>query len=152
MGTSSVTYIQENGKSILVFYRHFDGYISGHGVDLGNILKGRDVVNGIQLGKESFVFNNVGCLATNVLSMVKQKTDGIGNAGGLYVLHSDFDDYIGQEYEYIIDVTPTNIHNPFSKQIVEIRVLETHSNDSNLLFNGGVEEYLQFLKSDFEKM
>ena len=40
MGTSSLTYIYDSeGEIIIIMYRQYDGYLSGHGSDLADFLK-----------------------------------------------------------------------------------------------------------------
>ena len=54
MGTRSLTTFIDNDtkEEIVVMYRQFDGYPSGHGRDLINFLDGIKVVNGIPGGKK----------------------------------------------------------------------------------------------------
>jgi hypothetical protein len=55
MGTRSITYIyDENGKVICKMYVQFDGYPSGHGLDLARFLK------------ENLNLRNMGWLATKL--------------------------------------------------------------------------------------
>ena len=79
MGTRSLTvFIDEGGNEICVLYRQFDGYFDGHGLDLANFLKGKEIVNGLA-GDKSMVFNGMGCLAASVVSHFKKE------AGSFYL-------------------------------------------------------------------
>lgn len=96
MGTRSLTvFNDENGKEIAVMYRQFDGYPSGHGVELAEFLAGKKLVNGFN-GSEGPAFNGSHCLAASVVAEFK---DGIG---GFY-LHAAGTRGIGEEYIYTID-------------------------------------------------
>jgi len=50
MGTRSLTYIKSEYNTednIVCIYRQFDGYPTGHGIELANFLNGFKVINGI---------------------------------------------------------------------------------------------------------
>ncbi len=99
MGTRSLTFVydtyRDGHEPILCLYRQYDGYPSGHGVELAEFLRGKRVVNG--LGRDnSNVFNGMGCLAASLVANFKTA------AGGFYI-HAPIvgrDD--GQDYEYHI--------------------------------------------------
>jgi hypothetical protein len=95
MGTRSLTYVfDQNYDAIVCMYRQFDGYPSGHGVELAEFLNSGEVVNGLPLKKTKRVFNGMGCLAAQMVDNFKK------DAGGIY-LHApstDRDDW--QDYEY----------------------------------------------------
>ena len=44
MGTRSLTHFKENGDTLATIYRQYDGYMSGHGVDLSHFLKSKKIV------------------------------------------------------------------------------------------------------------
>ena len=46
MGTRSLTIVNDehNEKEMMVFYRHYDGYPTGHGTDLLNFLNNMNIV------------------------------------------------------------------------------------------------------------
>lgn len=47
MGTRSLTFMSDECGDVLVcMYRQFDGYMSGHGVELAEFLAGFPIVNG----------------------------------------------------------------------------------------------------------
>jgi hypothetical protein len=95
MGTRSLTYVMDqNYDPIVCMYRQFDGYPSGHGVELAEFLNSGEVVNGLPLKNTKRTFNGMGCLAAQMVSHFKEEP------GGIY-LHApslDRDDW--QEYEY----------------------------------------------------
>lgn len=89
MGTRSYTDIVEGDDVILRFYRQFDGYPSGHGVELAE-LADRVIVNGYGLNMTSKTHaNGAGCLAAQIIATLK---DGIG---GIYIMRpsDDFEDF-----------------------------------------------------------
>lgn len=76
MGTRSLTVIH-NAKDevILCFYRQFDGYPSGMGLDLKNFLKDAKLVNGYNGNDEEDIrtFNGMGDLAVRLLTHLKNQ-------------------------------------------------------------------------------
>ena len=105
MGTRSLTkFIEEDGKPFFCFYRQFDGYPSGHGLELAEFLSGYEVINGIGMGQETGKFaNGMGCLAAQCIKHFKE---GIG---GFYIMHPDAKD-CWQEYEYYVSLKNKKIH------------------------------------------
>lgn len=97
MGTRSLTIVyNDNSKTKLVcMYRQFDGYPTGHGKELSELLDGRVIVNGFGLDDttNSKVSNGMGCLAATIIANFK---DGIG---GIYIMPPTTKD-AGQDYEY----------------------------------------------------
>lgn len=81
MGAISLTIVYDefSEKPILGMYRHFDGYISGHGKDLKDEFGDFEIVNGISLGDNERKANGMGCLAAQIVAHFK---DGIG---GIYI-------------------------------------------------------------------
>ena len=104
MGTRSLTKViqtweDESGKKqrkpITCMYRQYDGYMSGHGVELAEWLSGYTVVNGIPLDKSEPMFNGMDCLAAQMFAHFKTE------AGGIYCVHPDTKD-CWEEYLYEI--------------------------------------------------
>ena len=63
-------------------YKHYDGYPSGHPVDLAKFLNGFNIVNG--LGQDTHkVANGLGCLAAQYIAAFKMKP------GDIYVENPD---------------------------------------------------------------
>lgn len=96
MGTRSLTFVyDDDGESdvIVNMYRQYDGYISGHGVELAEFLMSGRFVNGIPVGDNSVLFNGMGDLACQLVANFKK-----GN-GGFYLYPASATD-CGQEYEY----------------------------------------------------
>jgi hypothetical protein len=106
MGTRSLTwvydtYTNEDGNKqhepIIKLYRQYDGYVSGHGLELAEWLSQYRVVNGLGLLDEGVkVANGMGCLAAQLVANFK---DGPGQFY-LYAPVLGRDNW--QEYEYHI--------------------------------------------------
>lgn len=81
MGTRSVTKIYNDVKKdelLVSIYRQFDGYISGHGYELKNLLSNKRLVNGFQSNMTTEIyFNGMGCMAAWLIG--KLKGDNIGH-------------------------------------------------------------------------
>ena len=64
MGTRSLTYIYDshNEDILTCIYRQYDGYITGHGLELASYLSGFKIVNGLGARDENVkVANGMGC-------------------------------------------------------------------------------------------
>lgn len=98
MGTRSITRIIENGKPLLTFYRQFDGYPSGHGLELAKFLSGIEFVNGYNqthsVGKNA---NGAGCMAAQLICQLKSAA----GLGGIYIRPNDVEN---EEYTYTINL------------------------------------------------
>ena len=64
-------------------YKHYDGYPSGHPVDLAKFLDGFIIVNGIPHGDDSKMANGAGCLAAQYVAAFKMA------AGDMYIENQD---------------------------------------------------------------
>ena len=94
MGTRSLTvFLDDNHEEIAVMYRQFDGYLSGHGKDLADFLKGKTLVNGI--GSSRKVFNGMNCLAASVIAHFKKEP-------GYFYLYPAGTRDMDEEYVYVI--------------------------------------------------
>ena len=100
MGTRSLTtfietYKDNKGKEkkekIVTMYRQYDGYPTGHGIELAEFLASGKMVNGFGLGVDHLQFNGMGCLSAQVVSHFK---DGVG---GFYLYRGGTTN-CGEEY------------------------------------------------------
>jgi hypothetical protein len=89
-------------------YRQFDGYINGHGKELGEFLKDRVVVNGYNESSKK-ISNGMGCLAASLVSNFKDET------GGIYLFPTNTKDS-GQEFEYHVYVDKVVVKTVGSKK------------------------------------
>ncbi|MEN8171391.1 MAG: hypothetical protein ABFS03_00775 [Chloroflexota bacterium] len=104
MGTRSITHIHEmkslddNERVVCSFFRHWDGYPSGHGDDLAGWLKTKRLVNGIstaEKGEENIdFFNRAGTMAVKLMGFIQDES-------GCEVISTGADD-MWEEYTYHI--------------------------------------------------
>jgi len=100
MSTRSLTYIHEmtdqylTGENLVcVFYRHSDGYPSGHGQDLADWLKDKKLTNGVQFGEDrSNKFNRAGTMAVKLVNHIQ-------DISGAEIIFGDHFDK-GQDHDY----------------------------------------------------
>ena len=105
MGTRSLTFVYEGDKPIVNMYRQFDGYPSGHGVELAEFLVGGKVVNGYGSHTPKKAWNGMGCLAASMIANFKN------SIGGFYIHSVDSTD-CWQDYEYHIYEDKVVVKNP----------------------------------------
>lgn len=136
MGTRSLTHIHDDHTEAVLatVYRQMDGYPSGMGADLAEILTGRRMVNGFGLGDTNEVASNgAGCLAATIIMKLKEAA-GIG---GIYLEPPGSEDY-GEEYIYSISPTLEGIR---------LRVESVHGGYGDkprrrdTLFEGSINEF-----------
>lgn len=149
MGTRSLTRVIEtyndNGKEkkdiLVTMYRQFDGYPSGHGMELAEFIKSGKVVNGISLGDTQIVFNGAGCFAAQMISHFKGD-----EAGGFYIYANSVKD-AGHEYEYHVII---NYNTKEIKLICfeygYINKAGDYVDKKRKLFEGTADEFIQFVK------
>ena len=122
MGTRSLTYVYVEDTPIMCMYRQFDGYPSGHGVELAEFLTQIEMGNGISGKPELFSFaNGMGCLAAQMIVNFKK------SPGGFYIYPVELDQACWQEYEYHV----------YEKQVVV-------KNPTEVIFEGSYDEFMSF--------
>jgi len=122
MGTRSLTYVYVEDTPIMCMYRQFDGYPSGHGVELAEFLTQIEMGNGISGEPELFSFaNGMGCLAAQMIVNFKK------SPGGFYIYPVELNQACWQEYEYHV----------YEKQVVV-------KNPTEVIFEGSYEEFMSF--------
>lgn len=96
MSTRALIHIKDDKKTLLTIYKHCDGYLSGLGKDLVDMLDNgkAKIVNGNQ-GQNPQAFNTISCMAAYIVKTLK---DGIG---GTYIYPPNSKD-CGEEYTYTI--------------------------------------------------
>lgn len=109
MGTRSTTTIIDNdGQRLVMIYRQFDGYPTGMGADIKNILDDgkAKLVNGYGLDQDNpQIFNGMGDLAAYLIG--KLKTSGEKTIGNVYIFPPDNG---GEEYNYTLSVKNDQVH------------------------------------------
>lgn len=100
MGTRSLTVFQDtDGTEIVVMYRQFDGYPSGHGQELADILKSKVLVNGFNPSDKRDIANGIGDLAAQCIMYFKGARDA--RIGGIY-LYAAGTRNVSEEYIYTV--------------------------------------------------
>ena len=129
MGTRSLTVFNNemDNEEIVVLYRQYDGYPTGHGRDLLSFLNNMEIVNGISNNEERKIANGMGCLSAQVVAYLKE-------APGDFYLHSAGTRDIGEEFIYTLYYT----------EELRIKVQDTYDNGNNL-FNGNIKEYKDWM-------
>jgi hypothetical protein len=139
MGTRSLTtfiepYQDKNGKQknekIVTMYRQYDGYPSGHGIDLAEFLASGTMVNGFSPNEEKLVFNGMGCLAAQVIAHFKE------GVGGFY-LHRGGVTNCCEEYRYEVITNGAG-------QDITLRCYDVY--DKKWIFEGTPKEFIQKYK------
>lgn len=112
MGTRSLTHIHEmkslDDKETIVcsFFRHFDGYLSGHGTDLAVWLKNKKLVNGI--GKDFIKtrdFNRAGTMAVKLMNFIQDESGcEVVSTGGANIGEEFVYDIFFREDQFFIKV------------------------------------------------
>jgi hypothetical protein len=130
MGTRCLTYVMDqNYEPIVCMYRQFDGYPSGHGVELAEFLNSGEVVNGLPLNATKKLFNGMGCLAAQMVANFKSES-------GNFYLHApvlDRDDW--QDYEYHVSDNRVIVYSGTRSQ-------------GKSLFDGYWNEFFEFCKEE----
>jgi hypothetical protein len=145
MGTRSLTTFistwkdEKTGKvkndKIVTMYRQYDGYPTGHGLQLAEFLNQGKLVNGIGSNETQLVFNGMGCLAAQVVANFKE------GAGNIY-LHRGGTTGCWEEYRYEV------IGNEETKELT-FKCIEVHGK-AKTLYEGSVQGFLEFLEKEKE--
>lgn len=149
MGTRSLTHFIERYKEvskdkrrkpivkdteIVVMYRQYDGYPSGHGIQLAEFLAKGKLVNGISATENELVFNGMGCLSAQVVANFKE------GAGNIYLHRAGTKD-CWEEYDYYV------IGDDETKELI----LKCVTSRGKVLFEGTPKEFLEQLE-EIEKV
>lgn len=109
MGTRANVVIRDGKTNLVRIYRQFDGYPTGLGQDLKDILLGgrAKIVNGYGSGMQApEVFNGLGCLAAYLIGELKDK-----KIGNVYIEPANLKpDRLFIEYEYILREVDKAVH------------------------------------------
>ena len=139
MGTRALTFVYDGDKPIVNLYRQYDGYPSGHGLELAEFLDGFKVVNGI--GRETTrIANGMGCLAAQVVAHFKD------SVGGFYI-HSVDSTECGQDYEYHVYQKDKELRVRITDRGCNMFGL-TMSDTNEGIFDGTVTEFLEFCSKE----
>jgi hypothetical protein len=123
MGTRSLTFVYDGNQPLVNMYRQFDGYPSGHGIELAEFLVSGKMVNGYS-SKTEKQFNGMGCLAAQMIAEFKN------SVGGFYI-HAVTDTDCWQDYEYHVFENKVVVKNP-----------------TEVIFDGTWTNFLEFCSED----
>ena len=131
MGTRSLTVFNNemDNEEIVVLYRQYDGYPTGHGRDLLSFLNNMEIVDGISNTEKRRIANGMGCLSAQVVAYFKE-------APGDFYLHSAGTRDIGEEFIYTLYYT----------EELKIKVQDTYDGGSNL-FDGNIKAYKNWIRN-----
>ena len=99
MGTRTLAHIKDGKKTIATVYRQYDGYPTGMGDDIKEILNNGmvKILNGYSLEHQvPKQFNGMGCLAAYLIGELKEK-----KIGNVYIFPANSKD-VGEEFTYTI--------------------------------------------------
>ena len=132
MGTRSLTVFNNemDNEEIVVLYRQYDGYPTGHGRDLLSFLNNMEIVNGISNNEERKIANGMGCLSAQVVAYLKE-------APGDFYLHSAGTRDIGEEFIYTLY---------YKNDKLKIKVQDTYDKGHDL-FDGNMTQYNEWLNT-----
>lgn len=138
MGTRSLTIVydvweNEKPRFLVSMYRQFDGYVSGHGMELYEFLKDMYIVNGLGSNQPERVANGAGCLAAQIVAHFKN------GPGGIYITTGD-DELI--DYVYRLYVHEPEWTQDFGR--IELVV----ENFGEQIFSGSLEEFMEWSLTD----
>ena len=129
MGTRSLTVFNNemDNSEIVVLYRQYDGYPTGHGRDLLSFLNNMEIVDGISNTEKRRIANGMGCLSAQVVAHLKE-------APGDFYLHSAGTRDIGEEFIYTLYYT----------EELRIKVQDTYDDGSDL-FDGNMKSFKNWM-------
>jgi hypothetical protein len=140
MGTRSTYRIIEKSEDqetpICLIYMQYDGYPTGHPMEVAKWLSKARVVNGFNSqDKDELVFNGAGCLAARLISFLKK--DQIGNC---YMECLDSRGSCGEDYMYDIVVSRT-VESDYSSKY-QLNMIMSDS-DGVETFSGTVSDFVE---------
>jgi len=129
MGTRSLTVFNNemDNSEIVVLYRQYDGYPTGHGRDLLSFLNNMEIVDGISNTEKRRIANGMGCLSAQIVAYLKE-------APGDFYLHSAGTRDIGEEFIYTLYYT----------EELRIKVQDTYDDGSDL-FDGNMKSFKNWM-------
>lgn len=140
MGTRSLTVFEDDGKEIVVMYRQFDGYPSGHGQELADFLKSKVLVNGFHPDDRRDIANGMGDLAAQCVMHFKSDKDA--RIGGIYLYAAGTRD-AGEEYIYTVyaDFKDVALRVQSGNMAVPLFIPNTPQVQMNVLFDGLARDF-----------
>jgi hypothetical protein len=135
MGTRALTFVYDGSTPIVNMYRQYDGYPSGHGLELAEFLTRGQLVNGLR-GNDEASFNGMGCLAAAMVANFKE------TPGGFYIYSVESTE-CGQDYEYHVYQVEDTIRVRVTNRGCNMFGL-TMSDTNDNIFDGTAVEFLDY--------
>jgi hypothetical protein len=126
MGTRTLVHIKDSKKIIATVYRQYDGYPTGMGDDIKEILNDGIVTifNGFGNQTVPSHFNGMGCLGAFLIGELKQK-----KIGNVYIFAPNSKD-VGEDLTYTLSEIDGK---------VKLKVVENYNNKT--IFNGLLKDF-----------
>lgn len=146
MGTRSLTVFVDvwedpdtkeiHEKELVVMYRQFDGYPTGHGAELKEYLQDMGIVNGLSCGQPEKKANGMGCLAALTIANFKGT-----NPGGFYIEAAGARD-CGEEYIYVLRPKDGKVHlQVYAGCITMFGLPGTKQENMGLAYDGMIQDF-----------
>jgi hypothetical protein len=125
MGTRTLVHIKDGKKTIATIYRQYDGYPTGMGDDIKEILNNGmvNILNGFGNHQVPQHFNGMGCLAAYLIGELKNK-----KIGNVYIYPANSKD-VGEDFTYTISE---------DLGILNLKVVENSYDGNKTLFKGAL--------------
>ncbi len=125
MGTRTLVHIKDSKKTIATIYRQYDGYPTGMGDDIKEILNNGmvNILNGFGNHQVPQHFNGMGCLAAYLIGELKNK-----KIGNVYIYPANSKD-VGEDFTYTISE---------DLGILNLKVVENSYDGNKTLFKGAL--------------
>lgn len=130
MGTRSTVKFYSDGDNILSVYQQYDGYPSGVGKQVADLLKKYEIVNGLPIEDDSSIANGIMELALYYI------IDNKKSSGNIYA--TTVNNY--EEYNYEIYAEHINMVDV----ITSVKICDS---DGNYDFDGTLDEFLIYVKN-----
>ena len=132
MGTRAlINVFDEDNTGLVTIYRQMDGYPSGLGLEIGEFLKDRVIVNGIGMADDRIISNGMGCLSASLIAHLKH------GVGSIYIYPVGTTD-CWEEYTY-------NIRCNEDKELI-LEIVESYG-DSGTIFRGDVKTFILYCET-----
>jgi hypothetical protein len=127
MGTRHLTKVfDSNNNELLTMYGQWDGYPSGHGQDLKDLLADFQICNGISKNQDTGKWaNGMGCLAAQIVAHFKKEI------GSFYIYRSGT---TGVWEEYIYEIRENENHT------LDLKLTKPYDGGS-ILYSGPIRDF-----------
>ena len=128
MGTRCLTIIHDDGVPLICMYRQYDGYLTGHGLELATFLHGMRIVNGLGIERKH-IAHGAGCLSAQIVAHFKTAP------GGFYIHPIPNSPEDLEEVDYVYNV------------MVDFGEITVTVVGGEITFSGTVTEFFEYCKA-----